>query len=184
MRNTIELIEKKCKPISKLMVEDKVVYDLIPHCSGLFIGLYKEQTETRYYQNVMHGMRGYGREEWVRVDDYLVDDELLEEGLYKVSSGELIAVKAIFRKDGTLICKGIAKLHDYNAYKNEFTLTLFQDVSQSGAESVRKKTFNEDSKFQRFIKLGAPKLWCVINSSGGYVIPPTEERISFLEHLI
>ena len=179
MRNTIEPKEKKGKPIPKLMVDDKVVYNLIPHCSGLFIGLYKEQTETRYYQNVMHGIRGYGREEWVRVDDYLVDDELLEEGLYKVSGGELIEVKAIFRKDETLICKGIDKIQDYDINKDEFTLTLFQDLSQSGVKLSRTKTFNEDSKFKRFIRSETQTLWCIINSSGKYVIAPTEEKIAY-----
>lgn len=42
-----------------------------------------------------------------------------------------------------------------------------------------KNTFNEDSKFQRFIRTDVPKLWCVINSSGRYIIPPTEARIAF-----
>ena len=175
MRNTIKLKEKKGKPIPKLMVEDKVVYELISHRSGLLIGLYKEQTETRYYRNVMHGIRGYGREEWVRVDEYLVDEELLEEGLYKVSGGEKIEVKALFNKNGNLICKGIDKLHEYDTHKDEFTLTLFQDLSQSGVESARKKTFNEDSKFKRFIQIDSPVICCIIDSTGNYVIVPREE---------
>ena len=179
MRNTIELKEKKGKRNSKFMVEDKVVYELIPHCSGLFIGLYMEQTETRYYQNVMNGVRGYGREEWVRVDEYLVDEESLEEGLYKVSGGEKIEANALFNKNGNLICKGIDNLHAYNARKDEFTLTLFRDLCESSLDSSRKKTFNDDSKYNRFIHANAPKLWCLMNSSGEYVIPPTEEKLDF-----
>ncbi len=156
MRNTIEQKKKKGKPIPKLMVEDKVVFDLIPHCSGLFIGLYKEQTETRYFENVMKGLRGYSREEWVQIDDYLVDEEKLEEGLYKTDGGEEIELKALFDMRGTLLCKGIKEVQNYNAERDEYTLTLVNGISAEGS----------DTKMS--------SLWCVINGMGVYIIPPSK----------
>ena len=155
MRNTVERKERKNKPISKLMVEDKVVYELVQHYSGLFIGLYMEQTETRYFENVMKGIRGYSREEWVQVDEYLLDEEKLKEGLYKTDGGEEIELKALFDNNGKLLYKGIKEIQNYNEEKDEYTLTLVQSITAKTRGGV-----------------SAP-LWCVIDGRGEHIIRPS-----------
>lgn len=142
--------------LTKLMVDECEVLDLILHKSGRFLVLYRGKADTRYFENVMKGLRGYSREEWVQVDEYLVDEEKLEEGLYKTDGGEEIELKALFDKNGKLLCKGIKEVQNYNAERDEYTLTLVKGIA----------TESRDTK--------ASSLWCVINGRGEYVIPPSK----------